>query len=174
MINNVMVDLETMSTASNAAIISIGAVHFNKDGTLADEFYTVVDLQSSMNEGLIIDGSTVTFWLGQSDAARNELLFNSFGIRDALLSFSGWIGDDAIVWGNGAAFDNVILKNAYEACDFKTPWKFYNDRCYRTIKNIYPDIDVPFDGVEHCAVDDARYQARRLIKINADAGLGAL
>jgi exodeoxyribonuclease VIII len=45
-------------------------------------------------------------------------------------------------------------------------WEFWKDRCYRTIKNCYPDV--PFDrrGTHHNALDDARSQALHLIAIN--------
>ena len=41
---NVMIDLETLSTESNAAILSIGAVMFDKEG-LGETFYQIVDFR---------------------------------------------------------------------------------------------------------------------------------
>ena len=47
---HVMLDLETMDTGSNAAIIAIGAVVFTRTEITA-EFYCNVNLQSSMDYG---------------------------------------------------------------------------------------------------------------------------
>ena len=44
---HIMLDLETMSTASNAAIVAIGAVEFEPEtGKLGREFYCNVSLAS--------------------------------------------------------------------------------------------------------------------------------
>ena len=45
--NDVMVDLETLSTKPNAAIVSIGAVFFDpKTGELGDTYYQVIDIET--------------------------------------------------------------------------------------------------------------------------------
>ena len=61
---NLMIDLETLGTKPNSAILSIGAVYFDKDG-LGEEFYANVDLQDSIDSGFDIDASTVYWWLSQ-------------------------------------------------------------------------------------------------------------
>jgi len=51
---DVMLDLETMGNGSSAAIIAIGAVEFDMvEGTLGNEFYSVVDLDSSVQAWMI-------------------------------------------------------------------------------------------------------------------------
>jgi len=45
------------------------------------------------------------------------------------------------------------------------PWYFWNDRCYRTMKSLYPQIPMERDGVHHNALDDAISQARHLMAI---------
>ena len=71
------------------------------------------------------------------------------------------------MWGNGAGFDNVILRSAYVACGLIVPWKHWNDRDVRTIVDLgrtllgfNPKKEMPFEGVRHCALDDAKHQAR--------------
>lgn len=161
--NNVMLDLETMGNTSNAAIIAIGAVRFDK--AVTDRFYKVVNLQSCVEVGLDIEPSTVMWWMQQSAEARGKFAVEAIGLNEALRSFADWVGDDAVVWGNGAAFDNVILANAYRKSRLPLPWKFYNDRCYRTVKNLHPEIELERVGTYHCAVDDAESQAQHLIRI---------
>jgi hypothetical protein len=42
------------------------------------------------------------------------------------------------IWGNGANFDNPLLACAFEAAGVRPCYKFFNERCYRTVKNQYP------------------------------------
>ncbi len=161
--NNVMLDLETMGTGNNAAIIAIGAVRFNKD--ITDRFYQVIDLGSCIDAGLEIDPSTVMWWMRQSDDARKQFDRPNVTLQTALVRFSAWVKDNAKMWGNGSDFDNVILANAYKKCFLELPWKFYDNRCYRTIKNMNPGIKMERTGTYHCALDDAESQAKHLMQI---------
>lgn len=162
---NVMIDIETMSKEKNAAIASIGAVYFTEDG-IVDTFYQTIDLQSCKDLGLHVDPDTVRWWLTQSKEALAALRVNTVPIFEALTKFSEWFPDkNACVWGNGVAFDNVIVASAYKAAGLNLPWKWWNDRCYRTIKAV---IEIPEDareGVHHNALDDAMHQTKHLLKI---------
>jgi exodeoxyribonuclease VIII len=169
--SDIMLDLETMGTTPNSAIIAIGAVEFDiHNNTIRDKFYTTVDLDSSVKNCGIIDASTVLWWMKQSDESRIELTKNNVDIKTALFSLSIWIKSTGIleetrIWGNGASFDNVILSSAYKNNDIQQPWKFYNDRCYRTIKSMYPDIILHRIGAHHHALNDAESQAIHLMEI---------
>lgn len=170
-----MVDLETMDSKSNAAIIAIGAVKFDpKLRQITDRFYTRVDLQSCMDVGLTVSGDTIMWWLQQSEAARAEFKGTLPSLKIALNGFTAWLskapsypGTSHRVWGNGATFDNVILGNAYNAMKMERPWSFKGDRCYRTIKALYPDVPLPVAPhlVAHRADHDAEYQAIHLMEI---------
>lgn len=167
-----MLDLETMGTGSTAAICAIGAVEFDlESGKLGREFYTIIDLESSVAAGGVIDASTVLWWLKQSAEARAELYSNGIDIEIALARFSHWLDEcgcdpmELCIWGNGAAFDNVILRSAYKKAGLETPWEFWGDRCYRTAKNLLAGAEIVRTGIHHCAVDDAKDQARHLIEL---------
>lgn len=163
--NNVMVDLETLGNGSHSVIISMGAVRFNETG-LFDVFYRRVDPQSCVDVGLRSDMSTIMWWMQQSDEARAAFKEKGDHIADVLAEFAVWMPRNACLWGNGATFDNVILSNAYKAVALPQPWEFWNDRCYRTMKNLFKDVPAPkFDGAKHNALDDAIHQAKHLITI---------
>lgn len=165
---HIMLDLETMGTSANAAIIAIGAVIFAPEKGVTDKFYQVVDLQSCVDAGMEIDADTVMWWMQQSEQARNQFKRTGIGLSEALLVFSEWVGsEDTLMWGNGAAFDNAILSTAYRKCILSQPWKFWNDRCYRTIKSMHPEVQMERTGIYHCAVDDAESQALHLCRILA-------
>lgn len=161
--NNIMLDLETMGNGSNSAIIAIGAVRF--DAEIMDEFYLTVDLASSVNAGLEIDPGTVLWWMQQSDEARKPFSQAGQYLSVALIEFTDWIGNDAIVWGNGADFDNAILANAYRKLGRTIPWHYWNNRCYRTVKSMNRDIEIKRVGTHHNALDDAKSQANHLLRI---------
>ena len=40
------------------------------------------------------------------------------------------------------------------------PWAFYEERDFRTLKNLPDAVEVEHEGTEHDALDDAIYQAR--------------
>ena len=175
-----MLDLETYGNTNNAAIISIGACHFKHGEETAREstFECFVDPQSCVDVGMVMDVSTVNWWMGadckddeqrdKMDLARRVLaskLKAAIPLRQALHRFSAWLGEDKPVWGNGATFDNVILRHAYRLAGIPCPGEFRNDRCYRTIKTLFPGVTVPSVGVQHNALDDATYQANHLIAI---------
>ena len=172
--NNIMLDLETMGNHSNAAIISIGAVKFGPGGVSSNKFHKMISLRSSVACGLKMDPDTVMWWMGQSNEARAQFKDNVTvaDLSSALLSFSTWAMGAKSVWGDGSDFDNVILSNAYDACGIILPWKYYNNRCYRTMKNLYRDIRMDARvGIKHSAVDDAENQALHLIKILKTVGI---
>ena len=166
---DVMVDLETMGNGPQAAIIAIGAVEFDiLTGEIGERFYTVIDLTSAVEAGGIMDASTVLWWMQQGDEARAAFSRDGEHIAKALQQFAGWVEnraprDDVRVWGNGAAFDNVILASAYRRNGTQQPWQFWNDRCYRTVKAQHPAVKMQRSGTHHNAVDDAESQARHLI-----------
>lgn len=176
---DVMVDLETMGSGPNAAIVAIGAVAFNPGkGLMGSRFYRVIDLESAVLMGGQIDPATVMWWLKQSDEARSALVKSGSTMNMAVVlrEFTNWMAaaadnaDRVRVWGNGASFDNVILASAYRMAGLSQPWKYWNDRCYRTVKAQYPNIQMVRQGVHHNALDDAVSQASHLIEMMRGEG----
>lgn len=174
--NNVMLDLETMGNGPNAAIVAIGAVAFDIEArTLGSTFYALVELESSVAFGGQMDASTVMWWMQQSQAARSALTgpTEPAPLPSTLTRFTLWLHSlttertlkDICVWGNGAAFDNVILASAYRRMRMPAPWKHWNDRCYRTVKALNRHVTLERTGTHHHALDDAISQAQHLIAI---------
>lgn len=167
---HVMLDLETMGKGPDAAIAAIGACTFDiAAGKIGTTYYNRVDLASAVSAGGVIDASTVTWWLQQDDEARAEIAREGgMHIAEALQSFEAWMArhtHDAEVWGNGANFDNVILRNAYARNGTPAPWAWWNDRCYRTVKALNRGVPMERLGTHHNALDDAISQALHLIRI---------
>lgn len=175
---DVMVDLETLGNTPGSAFLSIGAVAFDPDTGEIDDpgFYSVVNVHSCVIAGLRFDQDTLDWWAKQSEAARQVLKEawspNAPRLADALHGFSRYVhehgGASARVWGNGADFDNALLTAAFKAAGIAPGWKFWNSRCFRTLKNLYPKITVERIGTFHNALDDAKTQAVHALRIFAE------
>ena len=174
MTTSVMLDLETLGTGNKALVLSIGAVKFNQT-EIFDRIHIGVDL-TSLPKALDfeIDPKTILWWLDEERAPARKAYaeLGKVDIYTALEGFALWYGQDApeapageCIWGNGSTFDNVILRSAYETCGMEYPAPFWADKCYRTIKNLRPDIKLERVGTHHSAVDDAESQARHLMAI---------
>ena len=164
---NIMLDLETLDTRTTGVILAIGAVAFTKTG-ITSEFYCTVDAQTAIDLGLTVSGSTFKWWMAQSGAARKALFEDNVTIQSALYEFSDWVeentvGENVKVWGNGSDFDNAMLAHAYNKQGLDVPWKFWNNRCYRTACQMLNDYNRKQQGVHHNALDDARSQANHMI-----------
>ncbi|MFA8213769.1 3'-5' exoribonuclease domain-containing protein [Escherichia coli] len=166
---HLMIDLETMGKNPDAPIISIGAIFFDpQTGDMGPEFSKTIDLDTA---GGVIDRDVIKWWLKQSREAQSAIMTDEIPLDDALLQLREFIAENSgeffvQVWGNGANFDNVILRRSYERQGIPCPWRYCNDRDVRTIVELGKAIDfdartaIPFEGERHNALDDARYQAK--------------
>lgn len=172
-----MIDLETMSNTPDSAIVALGAVPFNSNAIYPSNiFYATVNLEDSIKYGRV-NASTILWWLQQNQEARHEITHPKYqSLKHMLSDFSLFyrrVEEEMKtkikgVWGNGAEFDNVILTGAFNSVGYQTPWKYYENRCYRTLKAHYPQIPLIryFDQfVGHRADHDAINQAHHCMRI---------
>lgn len=168
---NVMIDLETLGVNNNAMILSIGAAKFDfnaptQEEAVTDSIYMRLDITTMPSSHFIMDATTVLYWLSDRMQGARTALFQDepLPIMTALSGFAQWYGPDPMpTWGNGAAFDNVILHNAYKVMGEEVPWGFHDDRCFRTLKAGVPSevfSKVKAMGTAHQALHDAVWQAR--------------
>lgn len=131
---HVMLDLETMSTAPNAAIVQIGAAIFDPAGDgITEEFERTIALQSSVMAGGHIDPKTVAWWRDRPFPTRLSIERSAEPLHVALFLFSVWLPKDARIWANGAAFDPPVLESAYRGCGVELPWHYRNVIDMRTV-----------------------------------------
>jgi hypothetical protein len=164
------IDLETMGKGPNAAIVEIGAVFFDVSKGIGPSFTARVSLVSSVGVGMTMDAETVLWWMQQDKSimpfSRDGNDWSLFYALSQLSEFIASFGTGPVcVWGNGADFDNVILRSAYDACKLPAPWVFRNNRCYRTLNALHPDVVLARTTEKHRALDDAIFQARHTIEI---------
>lgn len=171
---HIVLDLETLSTAPNAAVISIGAVALDGYGTCVSEFHVAIDGHGQ--PGRDIDTKTLAWWANQSPEAQAASLHATdyVSATHAMGQFSGWVYTHADpntvkVWGNGSSFDCTILASLYAQCHelgHPPPWRYWNDRDMRTILDDFPEAKQvgDFVGIKHHALHDARHEAKQLAK----------
>lgn len=171
---DLMLDVESAGLPPTGALMSIGAVWFDlQTCTLGPTFNRTINLVSSVAHGGTIDAGTMLWWLRQGDAARKAVAYGGEPLELVLGDFSAWIAqtcrhEDVRPFGNSAAFDLTLVGGAYNRLGMKTPWGWSHERCFRTIRNMYPAIeyDVADKGDEaHNALADAIFQAEFLFKI---------
>ena len=186
--NDIMVDLETMDNIGSSAIVSIGAVQCNLiTGEIGEEYYRVVDLNGQEKYGRTIDPQTLYWWLGQSQGARDGLLApGKILLEEMCKSFAHWIEylefpKTKRLWGNGASFDNAIVRSAFKSVGVDFPIPFWQDRDMRTIVGFFPKSmqeDWKWKnlrkGTYHNALDDAKYQVRYCSHILQELGVKEL
>lgn len=178
---HVMVDLETLGTVPGCVILSIGAVEFcPEQGTLGKEFYEVISVYDSLECFLSEDEDTKRWWSQQSPEARRVLDLarqpDATKLAVALARFNDYLSGIAPpskirLYGNGADFDNPILRVAYSCAKVQPYFAGYGGRCYRSLKNL-DELFGPFmrfeklerQGTYHNALDDAKSQAMHLMQ----------
>ncbi len=179
---NLMIDTETAGIGADGALMSIGAVWFDyRTGELGPTFEQTIHLATSVRDGGVIEPGTFLFWLGQDQKARDAVRFGGRDIRVVLQEFSDWIAEtcrheDVIPWANSPSFDLMKISRACERIGMKTPWYWNKERCFRTVRNMYPKVEYnPEDKGDsaHTALADAIFQARHMMKIAGSLRRGA-
>jgi hypothetical protein len=162
---DIMIDLETLATSTDAAILTIGAVKFDPFGKDIDEpdmdsFYVKIDLDSCHELGLSVDDGTVAWWANQSKEAQEEAFEgdNRIHIRDAFDQLYKFCWGAKRIWSNGSGFDIVICETVFKRLQKAVPWSFWQTRDCRTAFDLGINPNRP-PVLQHHALQDAWNQA---------------
>lgn len=162
------IDMETLSTEHNAALLSIGAVIYDfGTGQQVDTFYANITPESSIAAGLDVSESTKAWWAKQGQAAQDVLSVDQRPLRDVLVDFTKWLAGHGVQYaiGNGPRADNQWLESACKAVGMPSPIKYWGDLDMRTLTFIGTHIlgldhwHNTFKGVKHNALHDAINEA---------------
>jgi 3' exoribonuclease, RNase T-like len=174
--NHAMIDLETLSTRFDAAIISIGVAIFD-DNMIVDTAGWALDPKSVHGH---IDPKTVMWWMGQEDAAREFSFTGKFLASTAGFELKTLLAKHDVkeVWSKDPHFDHVILQSWWERVGTaehynlgEFPYHYRAPRSFRTLEA--EALRAGFTNAEweewnfvaHNPVDDAVTQARAVIKM---------
>lgn len=172
MYNDLMIDLETLGQTPQCPVISIGACLFDiPTKQKGPTFYLALDTSEQLQKGRIPDGSTLKWWMQQTDAAKKVFNEKSVKTLEALTIFNKWIFANIqdsrkyYVWGNGSTFDISILEDLYKMYGISVPWLYYNIMDLRTFKRfVGKNEKLVKSGVNHNALDDAISQVDYVLK----------
>ena len=168
-VKHFMVDIETLSTKPDAAILSLAVTPFDiRTGKIGSHYYEKIELADCLKLGLRVSANTFYWWLQQSQKARNELLHDRKPLYDVLTGMIELISNIQFsslksaaretktateeelkslipriaLWSNPKEFDLVILQNVFEACEiWQTPWDWRYDKfCLREYVRIAPNF----------------------------------
>ena len=170
---NIVLDLETLSTQEDAAIIQIGCcipefdrVHVPKG--ISHEIEIGIAYEEALKSEFHKCGDTMLWWEQQDPVVRRQVFSGQDTYEDAFHQFKYWIeclrvdGADVAIWGNGSDFDNRLLSYSLDSMGLHKVWNFRNNRDLRTLKALFPVeiTNVPINETKHTALGDARYEAR--------------
>jgi hypothetical protein len=184
--NHVMLDLETLSTRTDAAIIQIAAIAFDiVTGELGPRFNAYVREDAVIGQRVgHVDLRTVGWWMQQKFAPTLGAMLSSeddaIPLAEALGAFVEWFeenealppAEQICLWGHGATFDIPILQTAFEVrcpgvCAGKVPWHYRAPRDTRTLFAVAPG-GMPrlpkSETQEHNAEYDCEYQIAQVVE----------
>lgn len=174
---DVSIDCESLGTAYNAPVLSIGAVQFNRyTGQFGKTFYVEIRMASAIKGAESgISPDTIYWWMKQSPTIAAKLFDDSdvararkLGMADALLQLADFVrtSGSPCIWSRGVMQDISWLENAYakQAIGLSQPWLYQKVRDVRTILALaedagFDETKVVFEGTPHDALADAVHQA---------------
>ena len=165
----IMIDIETLSTHDDAAVIAIGLAAFNDHQILGGK-EILVDPRFSPGHR---DPETIAWWEDQDPKILTVMMSGLTRPEEACgevdLFLNGYIYDE--LWANPPQFDVVILKNLFKSCGKKWKGEHWQERDFRTMKNLAKQLELePFKEknlYKHSALRDAVHQAKQLMHILA-------
>lgn len=151
-------DFETCALCPTAAVMSIGAVAWQRDGVKGTPFFLTedgeidstfvfsrhVDLRGMFVDGFTFDAETSAWWARQDENAKTAVLQHDetplLGVDIVIDDFFYWIRSlkheygfkEVYLWSQGSDFDVAILRNICQKYGINIPVSYKNFRDHRT------------------------------------------
>lgn len=170
----IMLDIETLGTAPDSAILSISAVEFNTEGETGEEFHRDIAIESCEKIGLKVDTDTVLWWMKQEDEARAQFTDDRqrVDIVATIVGFCQWIAikkSDGFekVFAKDPDFDCNIIEAACRKIGCSYPFGHREKIAIRTLSWLRPEHEKneEFTGVKHNGIDDCKHQIKYVTKV---------
>lgn len=160
-----MIDIETMSTKSNALILAVSLVDFS-DRIESKKTWYLDTISQILDRD--IDPETKQWWKQRSFT----FYYVSKGtdkLVDVLTELSFYLNmfPEKNIWAKDPDFDCRILENAFQQFQIKCPWSFRDKKSVRTIEYLLKIKNIKLDDPEnpHDPESDAVAQAKNVIKV---------
>jgi hypothetical protein len=160
---DIMIDIETLDTSVDAAMVQIAAVSFNrKTGEIIESFHRCLDVSRVKENGFIINNNTLDWWKKTNPAVLVEIITKGIGNdpMEVMEDFYNFVGKDSLIWSH-STFDFPIVNN-YLNSFIKKRLPFRNARDIRTLVCLSGiDLnDYDWDNKTHDALDDCKFQIK--------------
>lgn len=155
---DVMIDIETASTKRNALILSVAAIKFDPfSEKVFDGIYLKPDLESQLEEGRVVDDSTIEWWAKQEKNILQESWDDTdrIPLPDFLQQFNKFVWNSRMYWAKGPTFDMIILEDFYASQLRPVPWKYHQVKDVRTIYDLAPELIITNAEAHNCLADCA-------------------
>lgn len=159
-----MIDFETYSLESNAALISCGIVLFDSTG-IKDTFYCNIIPHPEQH----VSESTLAWWETQNAKAKESLLTNRLPFEQAISQILKFLEPAKALWAKGSLNDIVWLESACSLAGKQLNMPYHKKYCMRTIEHLISEPEnYVSPSIEHNALEDAKAQALTLINTLKD------
>lgn len=161
---DIMLDLESLGTRPDCAILTLGAVKFDPftPDAFGDSLYFRIDVDEQLALGREIQQDTLNWWAKQADDVREEALGEEgrVSLETMYRDLNRFCVGVENIWCQGPAFDIVILENIYRQQGWPTPWQFWQIRDSRTLFGVHGDPREKGKAGLHNALEDCISQAQ--------------
>jgi len=166
---DIMLDLESLGTRPDCAILTLGAIKFDpfRPDAFGDSLYLRIDVDQQLSLGREVQADTLEWWSRQADDVREEALgeHDRVGLEEMYRQLNKFTVGVNNIWCQGPAFDIVILENIYRQMGWPTPWQFWQIRDSRTLFGVHGDPRVKGKAGLHNALEDCISQAKGVQEI---------
>ena len=170
-----MLDLESLGTRPDCAILTLGAVKFDEytPGSFGDGIYFRIDVDEQLALGREVQEDTLEWWMRQAEDVREEALGESdrISLTSMYQQLNRFLVGVNNIWCQGPAFDIVILENIYRQMGWPTPWQFWQIRDSRTLFGVHGDPREKGKSGLHNALEDCISQAQGVQEIYNRLGI---
>jgi len=158
---DIMLDLESLGTRPDCAILTLGAVKFDPftPDAFGDSLYLRIDVDEQL---ALVQEDTLRWWSNQADDVREEALGEEgrVSLETMYRDLNRFCVGVENIWCQGPAFDIVILENIYRQSGWPTPWQFWQIRDSRTLFGVHGDPREKNKAGLHNALEDCVSQAQ--------------
>jgi len=176
MLPDVMIDIETLGTASDAAVLSIGMVEFDAcTGETGTEVYLVLDVDSQLSAGASVTMGTIQWWITEAAAVFPHLTHDGHVTSPdvAAASVNMFCKRRSRIWAQGPHFDMAIMNGLARRHGMVTDciedhWKVRDVRTVTELTGVRPNR---VKGQHHNAIQDCRAQVAVVVRAFSKLGM---
>lgn len=174
MIRRAMIDIETLGTKPGCVVLEIGIVcnfqnPYDASGNPGD-WSADIHVDIAQQPDALIDPATLRWWMGHAAAfdrlVQAQLTGKAVAPTSAIDTLAVMLRSVDEVWANSPSFDCAILVDFVDRYAGAVPWRYVQERDFRTARALRPDVPYERPADAHSALADATAQAEHLKKLN--------